>query len=197
MKKVMTYLAIVGLLVPLILSSGCGDDVTIESNTYYEDLVAKGWRLLQRWDFYNELDGWNHKTITRKNSGGFVKVENGVLEFGFSKNGGIVFFQNKVKSKPKTSYMIVARIKTLNPFRAMVGFFSPDQKDKASGQYWLRGAVRVRHSDWQIVKSILSLDPNSGVKKPRRLYPAIQNISRHDYTYVDWVELWVYPKQKR
>ncbi len=159
------------------------------SPTYTEDMVAKGWRLIQRWDFYNELDGWNHETITRLNSGGFIKVDNGVLEFGYSKDGGTIYHKSNTSVIPNKSYMVRARVKTENPFRAFVGFMSPESKD-------LRGAVRIRSKKWHIVTAILSLDPTTKIKEPKKLYPAIRNVSRYDYTYVDWVEFWIFPRKK-
>jgi len=189
MKKIPVYLFVMILGISLSLLSCSSQNPLQVKDSYREDLVAKGWRLIRRWDFYNEIESWNHKMVTKVNSGGFVQVEDGVFEFGYSVDGGSVFFENKVKVIPKYSYMVLARVKTINPYQAMVGFRSPERKD-------ILGGVRIRSENWHIVKSILSISPISGEKRPKRVYPTIHNLTREDYTYVDWVEFWIYPTRK-
>ena len=176
---------------------GCGtnqdellkDELAPESS-YQEDLVSKGWRLIWRWDFYNQLEGWNHDTITKKDSGGYIQIEDGVLEFGYSKDGGKLYYQNKMVPVPNYSYMLISRVKTENPYRALVGFYNPEKKR-------LMANVKIRNDSWGIVKSILSIDPTIGQDIPKQLYPMVENLTRQDYTYIDWIEMWIYPRQKR
>ncbi len=177
------------LTLVLIITSSCGNDLAMSyanKNHHYEVMISSGWVLAKRWDFYNNTQEWNHELITQTGKGGVVKVKNGIFEFGYSTNGGSVYYNTRVRRIPKTSYLIIAKVKTDNPFRALIGFYTPSK---------LLGAVRIRESKWHIIRSLLSIDPILSDGMPLGINPSIKHLSREDYTYIDWIELWVYQQQ--
>lgn len=191
MKKHLVFTAIfLSLTMSLLFLNSCQNAIQAvdEEGNYHSDMVAKGWQLVSKWDFFNSIEGWQHESVTGQGKGGYVRVDSGVLEFGFSKDGGAVYIPNRMGPIPFTSYMLIARVKTDNPFGALVGFFSPSSNN-------LAGASRIRNSGWQIVKAIYSFNPTTRMQPPSNLYPGVQNLTRYDYTYVDWVEFWIYPKK--
>lgn len=192
MKKSLTLntgLLLMMLSILSIASCNVGASSLDDDENYHSDMVAKGWQLVNKWDFFNSIEGWKHEQVTGNNKGGYVRVEDGILEFGYSQNGGTVYMPNTTRPIPFTSYMLIARVKTDNPFGALVGFFSPSSKN-------LAGASRIRNTGWQIVKTVYSFNPTTGAKPPQNMFPGIQNLTKNDYTYVDWVEFWIYPKNK-
>ncbi len=197
MKKNYHFILLLLLFTAGFLVASCskGED-TIKAEqeavgSHHADRVAKGWRLIERWDFYNKTEGWNHEEITKKGSNGYIKVEGGVMEFGYSKDGGFIYYESKAKAISRSSYMIIARVKTETPLRAAVGFYFPKMKKKK-----FFALSRIRDDDWTTVKAVISVEPTSGFRVKGKIFPAIINMSRYDKTYVDWVEYWMFPRKK-
>ncbi|MDH5680675.1 MAG: hypothetical protein OEZ36_03740 [Spirochaetota bacterium] len=161
-------------------------DDTLPQETTDEDLVSRGWKLVKRWDFHYKMDGWEHKELV--DNDGYVLVENGMLGFGYANGKGLIYHANKVKVVPNYTYMVVAKVRTSHPQRASVGLYDPKSKT-------MHGVVRVKSKNWQIVKSIVSIEPTTG-ERPKALYPAFQTEKVDDYCEVDWVEFWILPKDK-
>ncbi len=151
-----------------------------------EDLIRTGWVKVQGWDFYDQLEGWNSEMI--KDNQGVIKVEDGVLEFGRSQNGGIIYYQTNTKALKKNSYMIIAKIQANNPEKVSLGFYSPKKKK-------MFGQGRIKKTDWIIATAIISIDPRVSKNYPKKIYPAIQLESKKEYVRVKWIELWMFPKR--
>ncbi len=154
-------------------SSGSGNDRR----------VAEGWNLIKRWDFYKKSKDWVVSNDNR--SKGRLTVAKGILEFGNGKS--MLYYPNKLKIKAKTTYLIIARVRINEPLGASIGFYNPKTKG-------MMGETRIRKGDWHIVKALISIDPISGDKKPKRLYPAIQTQSKDEIIEIDWIELWIFPR---
>ncbi len=145
--------------------------------------VAEGWNLIKRWDFYSKSKDW--VILNDNRSKGHLTVSKGILEFGNAKS--MLYYPNKLKVKAKTTYLIVARVRTNQSLGASIGFYNPKTKG-------MMGETRIRKGDWHIIKALISMEPISGDKKPKRLYPAIQTHSKDEVIEIDWIELWIFPR---
>lgn len=179
-----------------VFSGGVGrssDSLKSQHGNYKDDkyyrfvnLTSKGWQLLLKWDFYNFPEDWNISSASRKSTGGYLQIENGIMEFGYSTLGAIVYKKNEVSIIPGYTYMILAKMKVNNPYRAYLGFYNPPEKKLHYYEY-------VKNTDWEVVSCLYSYATYASMPPIKNLNPAIQVITRQDNVYVDWVELWAYP----